>query len=104
MLYEVEDNPDPGWLELLLLFDNVKNLHLPQYIAPLVVQVLRRLPAERVTEVLPALENVIICGLKRFKPLGEAISQFADARQLSGHPVSIYDPCEGEWFPNKEMD
>jgi hypothetical protein len=103
-LYDVEDNPDPGWLEHLLLFDNVKILRLSQYIAPHVVQVLRRLPAEQVTEVLPALENVIIYGLKHFRPVGEAISQFPDARQLSGHPVSIYDPCEGEWFPNKEMD
>lgn len=49
---------------------------------------------ERATEVLPALENVFISGLKPFGPLKEAISEFASVRQLSGQPVSIH--LEGE--------
>jgi hypothetical protein len=49
-------------------------------------------------EVLPALENVFISGLEPFGPVKEAISEFADARQLSGYPVSICD-WEG-WLRN----
>jgi hypothetical protein len=46
---------------------------------------------ELVTEVLPALENVFISGLEPFGPMKEAISDFADARRVAGHPVSICD-------------
>jgi len=56
-----------------------------------VAQALRELPVERVTEVLPALENVFIVGLEHLEHVKEAISEFADARQLSGHPVFIGD-------------
>ena len=48
----------------------------------------------QVTEVLPALETVFISGLEPWGPVLEAISEFVDARQLSGHPLSIH--WEGE--------
>ena len=81
----------PQWLELLRLFNTVKDLRLQKYVASRVAQSLRGLPVERVTEVLPALENVFISKVDLFfGPVMEAISEFADARQLSGHPVSIY--------------
>ena len=85
------DNPDPQWLELLRLFNTVKELRLDGIVAPRAAQVLRRLPAEQVSEVLPALGIVFISGLQSFGPVREAISEFADARQLSGRPVSICD-------------
>jgi hypothetical protein len=44
---------------------------------------------ERVTEVLPALGIVFMTDLMPFGPVKEAISEFADARRLSGRPVSI---------------
>ena len=81
--------PDPQWLELLRPFNAVKHLRLSQEIAPFVADYLSSLPAERVTDVLPALEVVFISRLEFFDP--EYISDFVDARQLSGHPVSIYD-------------
>jgi len=84
------DDPDHQWLELLCLFNTMKKLFLSKYVAPRVAQALRGLPAERVSEVLPALENVFISELEPFGPVNEAISKFADARQLSGHPVSIH--------------
>jgi len=87
--YGVINDPDPQWLVLLCLFDIVKELYLSKKVAPRVAQVLRGLPAERVMEVLPALENVFISGLKRSGSVQEAISEFADTRQLSGHPVII---------------
>jgi len=92
---DVIDDPDPHWLELLCLFNTVKDLRLSDPITLRVAQALRGLPEERLTEVLPALEVVFISGLEPFGPVKEAISDFADARQLSGHPVSICDWDEG---------
>ena len=85
------DDSDPQrWLELLRPFTNVKDLHLSRDVARHVAQALRGLPVERVTEVLPALGSVVISGRPwPFGPTKEAISEFAAARQLSGHPVSI---------------
>jgi hypothetical protein len=87
---DVIDDPDPQWLELLRPFNTVKDLCLHKYTAPRVTQTLRGLPAEWVIEVLPALENVFISDVEPFEPVKDAISEFADARQLSGRPVSIY--------------
>ena len=88
---DVVDNPDPQWLELLRLFNTVKDLGLTKIVALRAAQVLRRLPAEQVSEVLPALDIVFRLGPEPFGPVWEAISEFADMRQLSGHPVSISD-------------
>jgi len=95
---DVIDDPDSQWLNILHPFDTVKDLRLCKSVALQVARALGGLPAERVTEVLPALEIVSISGLEPFGPVKEAISEFADARQLSGHPVSIYN-WEGE-FPS----
>ena len=88
---DVKDDRDPQWLELLRLFNTVKDLRLSYYATPHIAQALRGLPAEQVTEVLPALENVFISAVEPLGPVKDAILKFADARQLSGHPVSIYD-------------
>ena len=85
------DYPDPQWLDLLRLFTTVKNLRLSKTVARRVALVLRGLLVEQVTAVLPSLENVFISGLEPSGPVREAISEFADARRLSGHPVSIHD-------------
>jgi hypothetical protein len=85
---EVIDNPDPQWLDLLCLFNSVKDLHLSYRAAFRVSKILRGLPAERAAEVLPALKNIFIAtlSLRPDDPVVEAISEFADAR---GHPVSV---------------
>jgi len=102
---DVVDGPDPQSLNLLHLFNTVtvKDLRLCKSVALPVARALRGLPAERVTEVLPALENVFISEPEPFGPVKEAISEFADARQLSGHPVSIYN-WESFILENREMD
>jgi len=69
----------------------LKDLRLSNAITFRVATTLRGLPAERVTEVLPALENVFISKFGSVGSVKEAISKFADARRLSGHPVSIYN-------------
>jgi len=100
MWEDVIDDPDTQWLELLRPFNTVKHLRLYRTVAPRVAQALRSLPLERVTEVLPALEIVFISRddsrLELFGPVEEAMTEFADARQLSGHPVSIYNWDEWE--------
>ena len=100
---DIIDDPDPQWLELLRPFSAVKDLRLSRSAASRVAQALGRMPPERVMEVLPALEIVFVSGLNPFGPVKEAICEFADARQLSGHPVSIH--WEGEFtIGSKEMD
>ena len=86
---DVVDHPNPQWPELLRLFHTVKDLRLSGSVARHVVQALKGLPVEQVTEVVPVLGNVFIADLELLGPVKEAISEFADARQLSGHPVSI---------------
>ena len=101
----VIDDLDVPWLELLRLFNTVKHLCLLDNVAHWVAQGLRGLPAEWVTEVLPAMDAVFIRHLEPFGPETEAISEFADARQLSGCPVSIRDLWE--WYTRmdyKETD
>jgi len=83
------DDPDPQCLELLRLFSAVMCLSLCKTVAPHVAQALRGLPVERVMEVLPALRSVFISGLEPSGLVREAISEFADARKLSGHHVFI---------------
>ena len=85
------DDADPQWLELLRIFTAVKHLHLSKIVARHVALALRGLLVEQVAEVVPALENVFIPGLEPSGRVREAISEFTDARQLSGHPVSIRD-------------
>ena len=95
---DVIDDPDPQWLGLLRLFNTVQGLYLSQYAAPRVAQALRGLPAEQIMEVLPALVTISI---SRLKPLGrvmDAISIFAGARQLSGHPVFVGDWYAGAYY------
>jgi len=93
---DVVDNLDPQWLDFLCLFSTVKSLFLSERVDSRVAQTLRGLSAERVMDVLPALKNLIIPWLKPSPPVQEAISEFADARQLSGHPLFVCD--WDDWF------
>ena len=88
---DTADDPDHQWLGLLRPFNTVQGLYLSSSVAPRVAQALRRLPVERVMQVLPALETVSISRLKSFGHVKEAFSEFADTRQLSGYPVFIGD-------------
>jgi hypothetical protein len=81
------ENSDPQWLELLRHFTIVKELYLSKKVAFPVAKALGELPAERVTEVLPALQTIFLAGLVSSGRIQEAVSGFATARQLSGRPV-----------------
>jgi hypothetical protein len=54
------DIEDDQWLELFHPFPAVKNLYLYKEISPSVARALRELSGERVTEVLPALQNIFM--------------------------------------------
>jgi hypothetical protein len=55
-----DDIENIQWLELLHPFSTVKRLSLPDEVSPHVAPALQELPGERVTEVLPALEVLIL--------------------------------------------
>jgi len=84
-----DDIENSQWLELLYLFSSVKNLVLDDQPAQLVAPALQELTGERVTEVLPALQNISLTLSARSGPIQDAIAQFVTARRLSGHPVAV---------------
>ncbi|KAI9462650.1 hypothetical protein F5148DRAFT_1377105 [Russula earlei] len=98
---DIVDNQDPQprwihnmettqWLELLAPFTAMKDLHLTQQVAPNVCQALEELAGERVTEVLPALQNIFFRDRKPFESVPKYIGGFVAARNLSGHPVAVH--------------
>jgi hypothetical protein len=84
-----DDIENIQWLELLQPFSTVKNLYLPDKIAPHVAPALQELTGERVMEVLPALEVLMLHGPRPSSPVQEAIEQFVAAREASGHDVAV---------------
>jgi hypothetical protein len=85
----VDDIENSKWLDLLLPFTAVKNLYLSQHYLPLIAPALQELTGGRTTEVLPALQNVLLEGFQPPKPVHEGIAQFISVRQLTNHPVAI---------------
>ena len=63
-----------------------------------VAPVLQELVEERVTDVLPALENLFLEELNPSGPVQEAVGQFVAARQLLDHPVVV-----SRWNVTKEV-
>jgi hypothetical protein len=76
-------------LRLLLPFTTVKNLYLSKEFAPGIAAALQELVGDRITEVLPSLQNNFVRQLKPSGPFRKDIRQFVAARQLSGHPIAI---------------
>jgi hypothetical protein len=79
------------WLQLLLSFTMVGNLHLSEEFALGIAAALQELVGERITEVLPRLQNIFVKGLEASGPFQENIGRFVAARQLSDHPIAISD-------------
>jgi hypothetical protein len=84
-----DDMEDTPWLELLRPFTSVKDLDLCEDSAALVAPALQGLSGERVTDVLPALQNLFFTGPMSSGPVKEAIRKFIAARQLAGCPVTV---------------
>jgi hypothetical protein len=77
------------WLEFLRLFPSLKDLILSGELFRLVAPALDELDGESVTEVLPALQNIVIQGPQLSEPDIKAIGKFLAARQLLGRPVNV---------------
>ena len=77
------------WLQLLLPFTTVKNLYLSEEFAPGIAAALQELVGDRITEVLPGLQNIFVEQLEPSGPFRENFQQFVAARQVSGHPIAI---------------
>lgn len=79
------------WLKLSRPFTALENLHLTsKTFVPLIEPLLQALVEERVTEALPALQNVFLPDFELSGAIQEAIQQFVTARQLSGHPLTVH--------------
>jgi hypothetical protein len=80
------------WLLLLRFFASAKDLYISGEITTHIVSALGRLVGKRTTEVLPALQNLL---LEEYEELPratlEGVQEFVDARKLSGHPIAVSD-------------
>jgi hypothetical protein len=79
------------WLQLLLPFTAVQNLYLSKKFAPGIAAALKELVEDRITEVLPSLQNIFVEGLEPSKRFQENIGQFVAARQLLDHTITVFD-------------
>jgi len=84
-----DDMDSTQWLELFHPFIAVQSLWVTQELVPLVAPALQGLTGDGATEVLPALSDLRLEGLKPSGSLWEGIQPFITARQLSDHPVAI---------------
>jgi F-box-like len=87
--YWEDDMENVQWLELLHLFPSVKDLVLSRKSLRLVAPALDELAGESVTEVLPALQNIVLQGSQPSEPDNNLIGKFISTRQLLGSPVTI---------------
>ena len=86
-------------LELLRPFTSVKDLHLSEDSFPFISPALQELSGERVTEVLPALQNLFltgpipsgpfVTGSQPSGPVKEVIRKFTATRQRAGCPITV---------------
>ena len=92
---DIENNQ---WLELLHPFTTVKNLYLSKGVVPRIALSLQELVGQRVTEVLPALQGLLLeerclLGLVEEPHLSGSvqkdIEKFVASRLLSSHPIAV---------------
>ncbi|KAF8495450.1 hypothetical protein F5888DRAFT_1710923 [Russula emetica] len=93
-----------GWI-FLRPFNGVKSLYLPTIFTLGVGSSLKELIGDRITEVLPTLQNINIFAMRGYhwqkSQEFEGIKLFVDRRRLSGHPMTISlknGPLELNWF------
>ena len=92
------------WLRLLRPFTGVKDLYLSENIVPLIAPALQELAGEGMTEVLPALQCLLLEGLHTSGPVMGAIGPFIAATQVSTHPIvaSYWDREEDYWWDGED--
>jgi hypothetical protein len=75
------------WRGLLRPFVTVKDLVLDEPTVLSIASALQELVGERVSTILPALQNIFLEGFESPGPVPEGIGKFIAARELSGSPV-----------------
>jgi hypothetical protein len=86
-----DDVENDQWVELLHHFASIKDLLLRgESIQHHVAPALEQLYGERVTEAVPALQNLFLEGSRPSGPVKKVIGKFLAARQLSGRPVAVH--------------
>ncbi|KAI9456309.1 hypothetical protein F5148DRAFT_1377961 [Russula earlei] len=85
-----DDMVTTQWLDLLGPFTAVKHLRLSRRVAPHVCRALEELADERVTGVLPSLNNIFLSNLPASESVPTYIKGFVATRKLSGHPVAVH--------------
>ncbi|KAI9434128.1 hypothetical protein F5148DRAFT_1295273 [Russula earlei] len=88
--YRNNNMENTQWLELLDPFTAVNDLCLSNQSGQHVCQALEELINERVTEVLPALQNIFLKGFEPSDSGPKCIEQFVTMRELFGHPVAVH--------------
>ena len=91
LVWKNEAIENTQWLQLLLPFAPGKNLYLSKEFAPGIAAALQEFVGDRITEVLPGLQNISVKGFEPSGAFQKDIGQFVDARQLSGHLIAISD-------------
>jgi len=95
---------DAQWQKLLDPFTALTNLYLPNTIALPLLSGLLELSGERVTEVLPALQNLFIYPGYLPENSQKAIKMFVAARRRSGHSVSVHCGSRSEGWSDITED
>ena len=86
----IDDNVERGrWLDLFRPFSAVERFIISREYVPCVARALEEL-GDEVTEVLPALRVLKLEQPLPSEPVLEMIEQFVAARELAGHPISIF--------------
>jgi len=94
-LHWKDDMENAQWLELLDPFTALKNLYLTDQILLHVCTALLELSRERVTEVLPALQNIVLPNASLREGSRTAAALFVATRRRSGHPVRVHGRVHG---------
>ena len=86
------------WLELLKPYISVKRLYLSDHLSQRIAPALRLLVGDRVTEVLPTLENIFLekPQSRPSVPYKEGIEQFISPE----HPPNLYSHSPQPWNPS----
>ena len=78
-----------GYMNFFRLLTGVKNLYISSGLAESIAFDLKDLVGERVADVLPALDCILLEDLEPSGYVQKRIGQFAAARQLLGRPVTV---------------
>jgi hypothetical protein len=85
-----DDIENSQWLELLHPFTVVKDFYISSTFIPRIAPALQELVGERVIEVLPALDTLFLGEPLPSESVLESIWKFVAARELAGHPLSVF--------------